>query len=220
VIRAIIFDLDNCLSPGDAMGRAFLQPVFDAIRAANDGTVAEQQLTAAFDEMWRVPIDAVAKKHGFSEAMLRAGWEISRGLAIPGSMKGYEDLGFVRELAVKRYLVTSGFRRMQESKIRALGIEGWFDETWIDAIDEGDRKGKQRLFDEIAKRGRFEPSEVLVVGDNPDAEIAAGNRLGMRTVQILRPGVKEGSNATRTIRSLRELRGVIEELKGDAQRHA
>jgi FMN phosphatase YigB (HAD superfamily) len=220
VIRAIIFDLDNCLSAGDAMGREFLEPVFDAIRRANDGRASEEALSHAFDEMWRVPIDAVAKKHGFSEAMLRAGWEISRVLEISGSMRGYDDIEVVRDLAVKRYLVTSGFRRMQESKIRALGIENWFEETWVDAIDEPDRKGKQRLFEEVAERGRFEPGEVLVIGDNPDSEIAAGNCLKMPTVQILRPGVPEARGAAHTIRGLRELREVMADLNGETQQIA
>lgn len=42
--------------------------------------------------------------------------------------------------------------------------------------------------------------EVLVVGDNPDSEIEAGNRLGLRTVQVLRPGVPRGNNATHYIK--------------------
>jgi putative hydrolase of the HAD superfamily len=45
----------------------------------------------------------------------------------------------------------------------------------------------------------------MVVGDNPDSEIVAGNRLGMKTVQVLRPGVPRGDNATAHINSLNEL---------------
>jgi putative hydrolase of the HAD superfamily len=39
------------------------------------------------------------------------------------------------------------------------------------------------------------PEEVVIVGDNPDSEIEVGNRLGIRTVQILRPGAF-GEHAT------------------------
>jgi FMN phosphatase YigB (HAD superfamily) len=51
---------------------------------------------------------------------------------------------------------------------------------------------------------------VLVVGDNPKSEIEAGNRLGMPTVQILRPGVARGATATHYIHELSELLAIIE----------
>lgn len=213
MIRAIIFDLDNCLSPSDAMGRDFMDPVFGAIREANRGQVDEEELARAFDDMWRTPLDAVAKKYGFSEEMLDAGWRVSGEMEVRGEMRGYDDLEVLRGLPVKRYLVTSGFRRKQESKIRALGIAPLFDGISVDAIDEPARKGKQGLFEEIAASGAFASKEVLVVGDHPESEIAAGNRLGMPTVQILRPGVIEGTTAKFVIRSLRELPEVMDKLR-------
>ena len=39
-------------------------PAFAAIRAANDGSVPEEKLRAAFAECWRVAFDAVADKYG------------------------------------------------------------------------------------------------------------------------------------------------------------
>jgi FMN phosphatase YigB (HAD superfamily) len=51
--------------------------------------------------------------------------------------------------------------------------------------------------------------EVIVVGDNPDSEIEVGNRLGIRTVQILRPEVPRGENATHHIVTLTELKTLL-----------
>ena len=56
---------------------------------------------------------------------------------------------------------------------------------------------------------KAEPESVLVVGDNPDSEIQAGNALGMRTVQILRPGIPRGDNATYYIQTLAELKALV-----------
>lgn len=84
-----------------------------------------------------------------------------------------------------------------------------FTVIYIDAIDEPARKGKEALFTAILERYQLRPAEVLAVGDNPDSEIEAGNRLGMTTVQILRPGVPRGSNATRTIEDLAELKTLV-----------
>ena len=209
MIRAIIFDLDNCLAPADGMGREFMDPVFAAIRNANRGMVSEEALARAFADMWRVPLDAVAEQYGFSEGMLRAGWEISVELEVKGGMRDYGDLRQVADWPVKKFLVTSGFSKLQHSKIAALEIERWADGVFVDAIDRPNRKGKQGIFAEIAKDHRLQPAEVLVVGDNPDSEIAAGNRLGMTTVQIIRPGVPRGDSARYVIESLDELVPLI-----------
>ena len=73
MIRAIIFDLDNCLSAADEPGKGLLEPVFDAIRRVNHGRLSEEALTEAFSDCWRHPLHFVAKKHGFTEEMLGAG---------------------------------------------------------------------------------------------------------------------------------------------------
>lgn len=44
-----------------------------------------------------------------------------------------------------------------------------------------------------------------MVGDNPESEMAAGNRLGIQTVQTLRAGVPRADNATFYIYTLAEL---------------
>jgi FMN phosphatase YigB (HAD superfamily) len=209
MIKALIFDLDNCLAAANEVGDQLVEPAFDAIRKANHGTLSEESLKEAFSDCWRHPLDWVATKYGFSPEMLAAGWKVFVTTEVKGPMYGYGDLGILSELPVQRFLVTSGFRLLQESKIRALGFERLFTAIRIDAIDEPDREGKQGLFDAILKTHELKPEEVLVVGDNPDSEIEAGNRLGIKTVQILRPGVPRCDNATFYIASLAELKKLI-----------
>jgi FMN phosphatase YigB (HAD superfamily) len=209
MIRAIIFDLDNCLSAADEVGRGLLEPVFDAIRQANKGALPGEALGRAFEDCWRHPLDWVAREYGFTDEMLAAGWEVAARTEVEAPMRGYPDLGALAELPAMLFLVTSGFRRLQDSKIRALQFESLFEGVHVDAIDEADRQGKEGLFREILKTYQLAPEEVLIVGDNPDSEIEAGNRLGLRTVQILRPGVPRGDNATHYIHSLAELKGLL-----------
>ena len=205
MIRAIIFDLDSCLSAADEVGRQLYEPVFRAIREANHGTLSNEELDEAFTDAWRIPFDVVAETHGFSPEMRDAGWRELSNLEIRTRMLGYPDLPAIWQLPVLRFLVTSGFRRLQESKVRALGFADRFTAIHIDAIDEPGKKGKQRIFEEILMEHHLSPSEVLVVGDNPNSEIDAGNRLGITTVQILREGVPRGTNAKRYIHTLDEL---------------
>jgi len=207
--EAVIFDLDSCLAAANEVGDQLFAPAFAAIRAANDGSVSEETMREAFAECWRVAYDAVADKHGFTATMRAAGWEAFTRTEVNKPMYGYGDLAVLKDLPAQRFLVTSGFRRLQESKVRALGFAGWFAAIHIDAIDEPARKGKYGIFQELLATHRLQPEEVLVVGDNPDSEIEAGNRLGMKTIQILRPGVPRSNTATAHIRSLVELKEYL-----------
>jgi len=207
--KALIFDLDNCLAAANEVGEQLFEPAFEAIRKTNRSTVSDDSLSRAFADCWRHPLDWVAAKYGFSDAMLSAGWSVLATTEVTRPMVGYGDLASLSELPVQRFLVTSGFRRLQESKIRALNLGPLFTAIRVDAIDEPDRIGKQGLFKQILQDYQLTPAEVVVVGDNADSEIEAGNLLGIATVQTLRPGVPRANNATFYIHTLTELKTLL-----------
>ncbi|MGO8928093.1 MAG: HAD family hydrolase [Limisphaerales bacterium] len=207
--KAIIFDLDNCLSAADEPGQQLLAPAFDAIARANQGSHSHSVLQNAFADMWRLPFDFVTEKNGFTPAMKAAGCEVLARLEVTTPMQGYGDLDVLKELPVQRFLVTSGFRRLQESTIRALGIAPLFTAIQVDAIDQPGYRGKQKIFEDILRDNKLWPDQVLIVGDNHDSEIAAGVRLGIRTVQTLRPGVPRSPAATYHIQTLHELAPLL-----------
>jgi len=86
--KALIFDLDNCLAPANEVGEELFEPAFDAIRRANHGTVSNEALELAFADAWRHPLDWVAVKYSFSEAMLAAGWRVFVALEVARPMHG------------------------------------------------------------------------------------------------------------------------------------
>ncbi len=212
MVRAIFFDLDSCLCAADEPGVALFAPAFEAIRSANRGTLDEAALAQAFEDCWRFPFDDVARRHGFSDEMRRAGCDGFGRIEVVTPIHGYGDLDVISELPVRRFLVTSGFTRLQQSKIRALGIAPLFEEIVIDERTAPKPKGKEAIFEELLSRHCFKPPEVLAVGDNPDSELAAGKRLGMITVQTLRPGVPRGANADHFVSGLRDLADLLTRL--------
>jgi putative hydrolase of the HAD superfamily len=214
MIRAVIFDLDNCLAPSDEAGEQILAPTFDAIRKANHGTLDSETLEEAFEESWRSALDKVAEKYGFSKEMLDAGWKENARAEVRTPLHGYGDLDALGRIHARRFLVTSGFRRLQESKIRCLGLHPHFERIEVDAIDEADHQGKAALFEDIIQSAGLKADEVLAVGDNEESEIAAGNELGLRTVQILRPGVEHAGKSTYVVHTLDELTQLIERENG------
>jgi FMN phosphatase YigB (HAD superfamily) len=209
MIEALIFDLDNCLAAAREVGDAFYRPAFEAIRQANRGAVPLETLDHAFDDIWRHPLDWVAERHGFSREMTAAGFSVFSTLEVDRKLSGYGDLSVLSELPARRFLVTSGFRRLQESKISALDLAPLFTAVYVDAIDAPGRLGKLGYFEKILRDHRLTAANVLVVGDNAESEIAAGARLCMPTVQTLRPGVPYAPNATFHIRTLHELKELL-----------
>jgi putative hydrolase of the HAD superfamily len=206
--RALIFDLDNCLAPSDELGRDLLEPVFTAVREANHGRLSETELAAAFEDCWVYGFDKVAERHGFSDAMREAGWRAFAGIEVRAPMRGYGDLDLLPTLGDRRFLVTSGFRRLQESKVRALGVSDAFDEVVIDAIDEPERRGKERVFQDLLAKHRLNPAEVLVVGDDPESELASARKLGLGAVQTVRPRVRAAAGLPH-VRDFEELRRML-----------
>ena len=210
-MRALIFDLDNCLARSDEPGRELLEPVFRAVRETNRGRLSEEELQAAFDECWVRAFDAVAREHGFSDEMREAGWREFARVEVTVPMRGYGDLDLLPELGDRRFLVTSGFRRLQESKVRALGVADVFDEVVIDALDEPGRRGKERVFTDLLGRHRLDPGDVVVVGDDPGSELASARQLGLRAVQTVRPGIEPAPDLDH-VRNLRELKALLTQL--------
>jgi len=50
---------------------------------------------------------------------------------------------------------------------------------------------------------------MLIVGDNPDSELAAGRKLCIRTVQTLRPDVPRDPEAAHHISTFHELPALL-----------
>lgn len=203
-----IFDLDNCLLDARAMGTLF-EPAFVAIRHANQGSLPPAVLEEAIGQCWYTAFDLVADRYRFSAAMRDAGWQEFRQMEVRQPLKGYADINLLPGLPVRKYLVTSGFRRLQQSKIDALGIAPWFERVVIDAIDGPGPHGKGRIFAEILAREGCAPAQVLVVGDNPLSELAAGRALGMVTVQTVRAGVSPWAEADHRVEGLEGVRLLL-----------
>lgn len=207
---SVIFDLDYCLCAGDEVGAAVYEPVFASIRGANAGALTDTALTEAFAACMRFPFDVVAKRFRFSAAMYRAGLQGFEATEIAAPMHGYPDLHALGDLRARCFLVTTGFQRLQQSKITALGIRSCFDAIHVDSIVDHPRRGKQAIFADILQRHGLVARQTWVVGDNGESEIAAGNQLGMITVQMLRPGVEQCKTARYCVSDLIELKALMD----------
>lgn len=215
MIRALICDLDNTLFSADSIPAVLLDPIVDAVRKANSGpdAIPDEQLADAIAAFRRVSFDRVVDSYRLPPAVRDAWVQAMVKLRVTGHLIPFPDVRALAALRLRRFLVTTGYRGLQESKVRALGIGDLFEAVHVDALDDpATRPGKRGLFRSILAEHRFAPSEVVVLGDSAESEIAAGNRLGIPTVQVLRSGVERCEEAQFRIVDLTELRAVIAEL--------
>lgn len=83
-----------------------------------------------------------------------------------------ESYYYIRELPYKKFLVTTGFTKMQNSKIKHLDLEKDFEKIFI--IDPSlTTLTKKDIFEKIFADYGYSAEEVLVVGDDINSEIKA-----------------------------------------------
>lgn len=176
--KALILDLDNTLFPTSAIGEELFAPLFELLE--NDGSIAAD-LETIKQEMMRRPFQKLAPKYGFSRELTERGIAILNELQYRKPIALFEDYEVLKSYPVQKFLVTMGFKKMQESKVKHLEIKPDFAEIHI--VDpQQTSQTKKDLFRDIISRYGFKPDEVLVIGDDPDSEIADARDLGLDAV--------------------------------------
>lgn len=89
----------------------------------------------------------------------------------------------------KRYklaVITDGLGYVQRNKVKALGIENFFD-IIIYTDDYGKRKSKPSLysFKKVLKYFNVNSKKVIYIGDDPHKDFYGAKRLGIKTARVL-----------------------------------
>ncbi|UEG53676.1 HAD family hydrolase [Mucilaginibacter daejeonensis] len=199
-IKAIFFDLDNTIYPVSSIGEELFEPLFGLIEQSGE----LDDLEAIKAEIQRKPFQQVAQKHGLSKELTQKAIDMLQDLTCDMPMSPFADYASTRELPLRRFLITAGFTKMQQSKVTQLKLEGDFEEIHI--IDPmKTNENKKARFKKIAEANSFAPQEVLVVGDDDASEIQAARDLGMKAVLYDTLGLFADVKDVIKINSLKEL---------------
>jgi putative hydrolase of the HAD superfamily len=88
---------------------------------------------------------------------------------------------------VRRGVITEGFRNVQESKLRALGLAEAFEVVVIGGEEARERwKPSRAPFDEWLQRMKVDAEESCYIGDNPAKDFRGARETGMRTMRVRR----------------------------------
>jgi putative hydrolase of the HAD superfamily len=176
--KVLIFDLDNTIYPVHSIGAALFAPLFSMLE---DSGEIQEQMDAVKDAIQRKPFQVVAAEFGFSDALTQTGIKLLQNLSYNGPIAPFPDFQLVPALPQPKFLVTTGFSRLQESKIDGMQIRSLFREIHIvDPMLEA--RTKRDVFSDILFRYAYQPDEVLVIGDDPDSEIKAAHALEIPTI--------------------------------------
>lgn len=207
MIKAIIFDLDMCILDTRSLTGPFFDSVLHALR---DSALSEELKKRVEHQLWTSSLDDAVEMFSVPEDVAERMREAYRRIEVPDGIRTFGDEEHILSLPARKILVTSGYRKFQETKIAKLGIAGLFDEVIIDALNHREtRKGKKKIFQELLEGNGWDKSEVLVVGDNPASELGVAKSLGLRAVQTLRPTVEKWGGADHHISSLAELASLL-----------
>lgn len=174
--KAIFFDLDNTIYPVSSIADRLFAPLFHLLASSGE---LNRQLEDVKQELMRKPFQLVATRYGFSPALTESGIELLQHTQYDGPIEPFEDYNETKNLPAEKFLVTTGFRLLQQSKIDGMGIEKDFAEIFI--VDP-EKETKKAVFSAILKQHNYRSEDVLVVGDDPDSELKAAHELGLDAV--------------------------------------
>ncbi|MBR9700579.1 HAD family hydrolase [Candidatus Woesearchaeota archaeon] len=121
----------------------------------------------------------------------------------------FHDAHHIMDLDIPTILITRGEPSLQKRKIKHLGIKKHFEEIVI--VDTFGNKGEE--FEKIRKKKGLKASEILVIGDRMEEEIAQGKRLGYPVVLVRRPGWPVKHIKLKPDISVRTLKTIARHLK-------
>ncbi len=132
-----------------------------------------------------------------------------------------ETLSELKRKGIKLGIITNTITSHEEHvrlALRKIDVERYFDYI-ITSVDVGHEKPDERIFMTALRALRAKPDEAVMVGNRISRDIVGGNRMGMKTIlfkwnrRYNERIASQEEQPTRTIRSLRELPMVLEEIQ-------
>lgn len=203
--KAIILDLDNTIYPVSSISGKLFKKLFAHIKKSGEFVGSFE---AIIEEIQRTPFQKVAESFSFRKQLLKECLTIHTSLTFNEPMSTFDDYQEICVLPQKKYLVTSGFTKLQNSKIEQLGIINDFEQIYIIDLQHS-KHTKKDIFLQIMDEQNYVSDEVLVVGDDLESEIKAGKELEIDTVLYNKLGKYSASDYTNTITDFKELKAFL-----------
>lgn len=203
--KAVIFDLDNTIYSVHTIADQLFAPLFALI---GQDPAQGQELEIIKHEIMRRPFQQVARDYHFSDELTGKCVTLLKNIDYNGKIEAHDDYQLTKDLPVDKFLVTTGFLKLQESKVDGMKIRNDFKEIHI--IDPStSAQTKKDVFEDILERFHYEKPEVLVVGDDVHSEIRAAGELGIEAVLYDKLQLHTDVTSVQRIESFAALQGLL-----------
>lgn len=214
----LFFDLDRTLWDFDANNRATFSDVFNEFKLVERGVHNPEAYFSAYSKinhsLWEQYKKQLITKEllnfrrfhdslsvfGITDPQLAkdiASYYIS---ASPLQTRLYPDTLKILDHLYKKYpmhIITNGFEEVQFVKIRKSGLEKYF-ASIITSEKAGFKKPDGRIFLYAFQKTGAKPSESILIGDDPEADIQGAQMAGMDQIWVKHPPVKPLLNGSPT----------------------
>ena len=181
--RALILDLDNTIYPVSSISENLFGQLFSLLNQHADIINTHEdteRVNKIKDEMTRRPFQHIADEFSLDAGLRNKMMDTLRNMAYSLPMQTFKDYVHIRSISLDKFLVTTGFRKLQMSKVKMLGIEQDFKSIHI--VDpEISRQTKKDVFAQIMQTHNYSAADLLVIGDDPGSEIKAARELEIDT---------------------------------------
>ncbi|MFC4655074.1 pyrimidine 5'-nucleotidase [Rheinheimera marina] len=216
-LQWVLFDADDTLFHFDAFSgltlmmqqyqRHFTEQDYQQFQALNQplwlqyqqGDIAADELKVRrFTQLGaELQVDPALLNRQYLQAMAQVCPPLPGAIELLQRLKGNKRLG----------IITNGFTDLQQVRLERAGLQDHFDLLVI-SEQVGAAKPSPKIYQHaLEQMGQPDPATVLMVGDNPVADIAGGQQMGFYTCFMQHPGkaLPAGIQADLTVCSLSEL---------------
>lgn len=187
-VRAILFDIDNTLFPSTkfsslARKNAVCAMIASGMRASLQNALEQlQKITLKYGSNYPRHFNLLVQKFECKNKAysIAAGiWAYHCTKASISPFKGTLDLlGRLRKKGYILCAASRGIETKQWDKLIRLGLDMSFDNVFIT------KTKNKNFYKKIASKLKLNPSEILMVGDNPKDDILSAKEAGLKTIFI------------------------------------
>ncbi len=232
--RHIFFDLDRTLWDFEANSEEMLRELFERFALAEYGIAHFKELLAHYRDInadyWRAHREGKVGKEElryerFHHTLLRSGVsdrKLAHRLAeayLSGTpekdrlIDGAQELIRTLSAHYRLHLITNGYADTQLRKVEGTGLEGAF-EVIVTSDRAAARKPDPAIFHYALEQVAATKKEVLMVGDDVEADIIGAMEFGIDQVLFDPWWTKEDPGASYRIGNLRELMLLLAHSEG------
>ena len=226
----LFFDLDHTLWDFEANARTTLAALYETLnlkeRGVHDfelfyqnylghneklweryrkGYIRQQELRVK--RMWLSLLDFKIADDALSNAMSVQFLELlpTRTILFPYAL---EILQYLTDKKYQLHLITNGFENIQHAKLKNSGLSKYFTVV-ITSEGSNSLKPNREIFDYAFQKTNAQAGNSIMIGDTLDVDILGARNVGMDQVFVNHYPIEIQSDATYTVRNLKELETIF-----------